>query len=117
MNKRLYALGRLRRGERNRTEGAYEQYLEMLLRAGEIFWYRFEAIKLRLADNTFLTVDFAVMNKSSVLELHDVKGDRAIFTDDAKVKIKVAAEQYPFLFKIVYPVKGTKLSKWEVVEV
>lgn len=116
MNKRLYALGRLKRGERNKTERAYEQHLDLLLRAGEIWWYRFEAIKLRLADNTFLTVDFALLNKEGVLELHDVKGSPAIVQEDAKVKLKCAADQYPFLFKMVFPAKGAK-GAWDVREV
>ncbi|EGX16832.1 gp8 domain protein [Escherichia coli STEC_S1191] len=45
----------------NKTESAYCQHLEQRKRAGEIAWYRFEGIKLRLADNTFYTPDFAVM--------------------------------------------------------
>jgi hypothetical protein len=92
------ALGRLKPGERNRTEAAYEQHLEYLKRAGEIAWYRFEGIKLRLADNTFLTPDFAVMLADGRMQLHEVKG---FWTDDAKVKTKVAAESYPFEFVIV----------------
>ncbi len=62
-------------------------------RAGEIAWYRFEGIKLRLANNTFYTPDFAVMLATGEMELHEVKG---FWTDDARVKTKVAADQYPF---------------------
>ena len=59
-------------------------------------WYRFEAMKLRLADNTFYTPDFAVMTMDMHIEFHEVKG---FWRDDAKVKIKVAAAQFPmFLF-------------------
>ncbi len=111
--KKHYALGRLKQGERNRTEAKYEAYLEQLRIAGEVLWYKFEGIKLRLADGCFLTMDFAVMTKDNMLELHDCKGSRAIFSDDAKVKVKCASEAYPFLFKIVYPVKG---GGWEVDE-
>ncbi len=66
---------------------------ELRKRAGEIAWYRFEGIKLRLADNTFYTPDFAVMLATGEMELHEVKG---FWTDDARVKTKVAADQYPF---------------------
>src|SRR6266567_7806807 len=57
----LYALGRLKTGEMNKTEAAYDQHLWQRFFAKEILWHKFEAVKLRLADNTFLTVDFAVM--------------------------------------------------------
>lgn len=96
--KRNYALGRLKPGERNKTEAAYEQVLEAAKIAGDVLWYRFEGVKLRLADNTFLTIDFAVMQKDGMLEMHEVKG---FWEDDARVKIKVAAEQYPFRFLAV----------------
>lgn len=58
MRKQIQALGRLKTGQMNKTESAYCQHLELRKRAGEIVWYRFEGIKLRLADNTFYTPDF-----------------------------------------------------------
>lgn len=91
-------LGRLPAGTMNNTEAAYDAHLQMLHRAGEIIWHKFEHIKLRLADKTFLTVDFAVLPASGLLELREVKG---FFRDDAKVKIKVAASMYPFKFILV----------------
>ncbi|OSI16522.1 DUF1064 domain-containing protein [Neisseria dentiae] len=91
----MYALGRLKTGEMNKTEKAYAEYLESLKQAGAIAWYRFEGVKLRLADNTFYTPDFAVMSAAGTMEMHEVKGH---WMDDAKVKIKVAAEMYPFRF-------------------
>lgn len=99
----MQALGRLKTGEMNETEKRYDRHLTARLFAGEIKWFKFEGIKLRLADNTFLTVDFAVLRADNVLEMVDVKGAKAIYTDDAKVKNKVAAEMYPFVFKVAYP--------------
>ncbi len=93
MRKQLQALGRLKTGQMNKTESAYCQHLELRKHAGEVAWYRFEGIKLRLADNTFYTPDFAVMLTTGEMELHEVKG---FWTDDARVKTKVAADQYPF---------------------
>ena len=101
----------------NRTEAAYDRHLEALQHAGEILWRKFEGVKLRLADNTFLTVDFAVMRNDGVLEMHDVKGAKAIYEEDAKVKMKVAACQYPFVFKVAYPRRGAQGSQWLVEEV
>ena len=113
MKRHLHALGRLKQGEMNKTEQAYDQRLKLLMHAGEIVWYKFEGIKLRLADKTFLTVDFAVMGANGLLEMHDVKGARAIYTDDAKVKMKVAASLYPFRFVVAFPRKGG----WDIEEV
>jgi hypothetical protein len=92
------ALGRLPAGVMNKTESAYAEHLEWLKRAGDVLWWRFEGLKFRLADKTFLTPDFTVMVRSGLIELHDVKG---FVMDDANVKIKVAADQYPFDFYII----------------
>lgn len=95
------ALGRLKTGERNKTEAAYEAHLTLLRNTGDVLWFRFEGMKLRLADNTFYTGDFVVMLPDGQLEVHEVKG---FWEDDARVKIKVAAEQYPFRFIAVKPI-------------
>ena len=58
MNKALFARGRLKKGERNKTEARYEQLLETRKRAGEIIGYWFEGVTFRLADNTRYTPDF-----------------------------------------------------------
>lgn len=100
----LRALGRLPQGHQNKTEAAYEdRVLKPALQSGEIAWYRFEGVKLRLADNTFYTPDYIVMRRGGQLECHEVKG---FWTDDARVKTKVAAAQYPFQFVAVQRVKG-----------
>ncbi|ALD93483.1 hypothetical protein CR3_4301 [Cupriavidus gilardii CR3] len=95
---RMRALGRLKTGAMNKTEQAYARHLDLRRQAGEVLWFRFEGMKLRLADNTFYTPDFAVMAADGQLECHEVKG---FWTDDARVKIKVAAEQYPLTFLAV----------------
>jgi len=91
----MFALGRLKAGQMNKTEAAYAAVLEQEKQAGEILWYRFEGVKLRLADNTFYSPDFFVMRASGLLEAHEVKGH---WQDDARAKIKIAADQYPFRF-------------------
>ena len=98
-----YGLGYLKCGEKNKTEESYEQYLELLKRSGSIVWYEFEAIKLRLAKKTFYTPDFLVMRADGILECHEVKGH---WEDDARVKVKVAAEKFPFVFRAVKKIKG-----------
>jgi hypothetical protein len=92
------ALGRLPVGAMNKTEAAYESVLRDAQTLGDIHWYLFEGLKLRLADNCFYTPDFIVLARDDVLECHEVKG---FWTDDARVKIKVAAQRFPFRFKAV----------------
>ena len=89
------ALGRMKAGKMNQTEAAYAAILEQQRIAGEIAWYRFEGLKLRLADNTFYSPDFAVMRADGLMECHEVKG---FWRDDARAKIKIAADLYPFRF-------------------
>lgn len=95
MHKRLQALGRLKPGAMNKTEAAYAEHLGQRQQAGEIAWFKFEGVKLRLADNTFYSPDFAVMLVNGELEIHEVKG---FWLDDARAKIKIAADMYPFRF-------------------
>ncbi|MDE4918300.1 hypothetical protein ACUXAV_000339 [Cupriavidus metallidurans] len=101
--KRNQAKGRLPRGTMNKTEARYGIYLDQQKLAGAVLWWNFEGIKLMLAKNTSITIDFAVMSASGVLEMHDVKGAKAMIEDDARAKTKVAAALYPFVFKFVYP--------------
>ena len=105
-----FALGRLPVGTMNKTEAAYSAHLQDQQHAGAVLWFKFEAVKLRLADNTFYTCDFAVLPESGVLEMHEVKG---FWQDDAKVKIKVAASIYPFRFIAVKARAKKNGGGWE----
>jgi hypothetical protein len=91
-----FALGRLKPGAMNKGEAAYASYLEMRKHAGEVLWWRFEGLKLRLADNTFYTPDFAVMASDGVMECHEIKG---VWQDTGRAKIKIASDLYPFRFR------------------
>ncbi|WP_448129951.1 DUF1064 domain-containing protein [Stenotrophomonas rhizophila] len=110
--KAMLALGRLKVGQMNKTESAYAEWLRALQFAGEIQWHRFEGLKVRLADNTFYTPDFAVMASDGVMECHEVKGH---WQDDARAKIKIAAAMYPFRF-IAVKVKAKRDGGGWVVE-
>ncbi len=87
-----FGRGRIPAGRMNRLEAKYARLLAIRVTAGELVWWQFEAVKLRLADGCFYEPDFLVMLADGVLEIHEVKG---VWTDDARVKIKVAAEQFP----------------------
>ena len=104
-----FALGRLKEGQMNKTEAAYAQLLELKKHTGDVLWYEFEPINLKIASKCFYRVDFLVMLKSGQLECHEIKG---FWTDDAKVKIKAAAAKFPFKFIAIQLIKGN----WNVTE-
>jgi hypothetical protein len=110
---RPVARGRVRVAGMNKMESAYRDVLHGRVLVGDVLWFRYEAMKLRLADNTFYSPDFAVMLASGELEVHEVKGH---WEDDARVKIKVAAEQYPFRFCAVTAIASKHGGGWKVEE-
>ena len=82
----------------NQLESRYADLLAIAMQTNPagVASFRFEALKLRLADKTFYAPDFVVLRPDGLIELHEVKGH---WEDDARVKVKVAAEMYPeFLF-------------------
>ncbi|MBB4066778.1 DUF1064 domain-containing protein [Gellertiella hungarica] len=105
------ALGRLKTGEMNKTEAAYAAHLENEKLAGRVVWFEFDCFKFRLADNTFYTPDFAVMLSTGHLEMHEVKG---FWQDDARVKIKVAADLFPLRFIAVRPLPKKDGGGWSI---
>lgn len=108
-----FALGRMPVGKMNKTEEAYDKHLWSLRHTGLVLWHAFEAVKLRLADNTFYTPDFAVLPADGVFELHEVKG---FWEDDARVKIKVAAATFPFRLRAFKPISKKNGGGWECEE-
>lgn len=109
-----YAKGRMKAGQMNGTEKSYAAFLESERIAGRIKAYWFESIKLKIASDTcWYNPDFLVFTADNQLELHEVKGSPRVFTDDAKVKTKVCATEYPFRMLVVYPVRG---KGWEYKE-
>jgi hypothetical protein len=91
----------------NGLERQYGTHLDLLRGIGEIVEWKYEAVKLRLARNTWYTPDFLVIRSLPDptwwtpgqpreprvrLEFHEVKG--GFCRDDARAKFKIAAEQY-----------------------
>ena len=76
----------------NSLERDYAHQLEMLMLSGQILRWKFEALNFRLAHKTFFMPDFMVVKKE-LIEFHEVKG---FWREDARVKIKVAAQMYPW---------------------
>lgn len=106
---RTQALGRMPAGKMNGTEKAYSNVLEARKMAGEILWYAFEPINIRLAPKCFFKVDFMIQLANGVIECHETKG--GFMTDDSLVKIKVAAELLPFQFCIMKLEKGVWIRR------
>ena len=91
----------------NKLEARYvREVLDIRKMAGEIVSWKYEAIKFRLAKATFYTPDFMVRFKDHI-EIHETKGH---WEDDARVKIKIAAEMFrEFLFVAVQHKKGIRI--------
>lgn len=121
-NQQIKPVGR----QMNKTETRYAStVLDPLRLAGEIVSYQYEAATLKLGPDLRYTPDFLVIpmptvaigifNSTSsvqcapIVEFHEVKGG---FTrDDALVKIKAAAQQFPhFVFKLCRYQKG----QWDI---
>lgn len=115
----LFKGQRAKRNGLNKTEEQYAEQLAIRQHAGEIQWYRWEGIKLRVTDptvakslqTTWYTPDFLVMAADGTLECHEIKGGFAVEKDI--LRLKAAASHFPFQF-----VLARKLPKsqggWQV---
>lgn len=89
----------------NGLEAAYaREVLEPLKLAGEVADYWFERLTFKLADDCRYTPDFVVQLAGGEIECHEVKG--TFIRDDAKVKLKVAATMFPFVFRLCIKLAG-----------
>lgn len=88
----------------NNTERAYSVLLEAKRRRGEIVRWDYEPIKMRLADNTYLTPDFRVICADGEEQFHETKG--GFVREDAWIKLKLAAELHPYRFLMAQLRKG-----------
>jgi hypothetical protein len=95
----------------NKTESRYAaEILDPRKARGEVAKYWYESFKLRLADGSWFTVDFFVMLADGTLEAHEVKG---FWRTSARLRIKVAAELYPFRFVSAQRVKQRDGGGWK----
>ena len=96
----------------NKTETEWAMILEARKRAGEILWYQFEGLRLRLADGAYFTPDFPVLNIDGSLEFQEVKG---FWREAGKLRIRVAAGLYPFWkFYAVRKIKKKDGGGWDI---
>ena len=116
-NTKTFGKGRLKSGEMNKTERAYSEYLEHKRIVGEILWWSFEGIKFKLAKDLHFSPDFSVMLPDGTIEIREVKGSLSFIQDDAKAKIKMAAQTFPFRFVLVAPIAKKHGGGWQIKEV
>lgn len=80
----------------NETELRFESdYLKPMLAAGEINRYRFESIRLKLANGGWYKCEWTAVNAAGVLVFFEVKGGRPRQREAGILTIKVAAAAYP----------------------
>lgn len=120
------AKGRLPKGKMNSGEAAYDAFLDLELRVGNILWHRFEAITVKLGPDLRLTPDQLVMYPDGHLEAHDVKGSRTrkkgrksgqqtyYAEEDAMVKMRALAGNFVIPIFIVFREKN---GIWQKVKI
>ncbi len=101
----------------NKGETAYQAHLELEKRIGEVLYFEYEPISLKLAHDVRYTPDFLVVKAHLDIEFHEVKGKKtfkrpdgsvirvgAFMEEDARLKIAMAAAKFPYLrFLMVWP--------------
>ena len=101
------------KSRKNQTERRCEnEVLWPRYQRGEIAAWSFESVKFRLADATFYTPDFMVIAHDCI-EIVEVKGSYE--REDARIKWKCAAEQFPWFRWIVARWMGKKKG-WKIEE-
>lgn len=100
-----------RDGSMNDTERKYAAELDRMVAEGRVARWDFEAVKFRLADNTWYTPDFRVLMADGTEEIHEVKGH---WEPAARVRFKVAAEVHPYVFVASSRPRRKKLAKAKV---
>lgn len=81
---------------RTQAERDHARRLDVLRAAGKLQRWRYEALKLRLAEGRWYTPDFLVEHCDGTLEAQEVKGHHANIRDSV-TRWAVAAESYPWL--------------------
>lgn len=95
----------------NKLERRYAEHLERMRMAGKILHWKAHPGSLKLGPNLHYRPDFFVVALDGTLEVHETKG---YMRDDAQVKIRAAAEIFPWLtFRLVY----FKIGRWDITEV
>lgn len=103
-------------GRMNGIEAKYAEVLKERMRVGEIVWWAFESVTFRLGADCRYTPDFLIQMADGSLEIAETKG---YFRDDARVKVSVMKEKYPFPIWLIYWDKANKATgtaaEWRII--
>ena len=93
------------------TEKLWAVSLEARKRRGEIHEWMYERVTLKLGDDLRYTPDFFVILPDGLIEIYETKG--AFIREDARVKLRAAAEMFPFRF-VLAQYKAKVWTAWEI---
>jgi hypothetical protein len=104
----------------NKTEIEYAQQLELQRLVGDILYWEFEKIKIRIGYRCWLNVDFFIQFADGHFEVHDTKGAQKRKNgktyraeDDAIVKARaLGSKQFPIPIYFVH--KGDN-GEWQKI--
>lgn len=97
-------------GEMTGPERIFREHIEMCVLRGEALLWRYECLRLLLAERTYFLPDFYVVRHDHIdlVEVKPAKWDKEkkrwtyFSQEDSLVKLKMAAELYPeFVFWLV----------------
>lgn len=96
---------------KNNWERMYAERLEVRRFTRDIVSWKYECIRLKLADGAWYTPDFQVVNNDGSTDFHEVKGFRRTA---GILRFKVAAKMYPeyTFFLAERPAGEWELTKW-----
>jgi len=99
--------------EGNKLEQRFALHLAGLEKRGEILWWQYEPIRLRIGKGALFTPDFGALRSDSSFVFFETKGS---FTREAsRVRLKAARDRYPFFeFRVARLAKG---GGWEFSDV
>ena len=92
----------------NSIERDFAIRLEAQKRDGRIHDWFYESVTVKLANDCRYTPDFLVIENDGRLVFHETKG---FMRDDALVKLKVCAKQFPFPLYLQQIKKGNWVTK------
>jgi len=98
------------RGKMNGLEAEYAAMLTARQNIGAVIWWAYESMRFQIGRLAYYTPDFVVQLPDGTIQLHEVKGH---WRQAARVRIKCAAERFPFDF---IAVRKGKDGAWEFEE-
>lgn len=107
-------------GEMNRTEARYAaEILDPLVKSGQVLKYWFEEWTFKLGPDLRYTPDFVVLFADGALGVREVKArdkrtGKFRAEDDARVKMKIFADQFPLEMGVVWPGGGKGTTYWDL---